>query len=172
MPITINVEDGTGVADANSYVSVADVRTYATNRGVALLAADGTAATDDDVAAMLIKATDYLETRGQQYAGKPATAVQALSWPRQWATQICTSTQIPKALIKAECELVLVLNEGVDLFPVTTTAMITVDKTDVLETHYSDKFGPQTSPTLPVISNLLKGLFVGLGGGNIRVIRA
>ncbi|WBF76993.1 hypothetical protein PSV3_00292 [Septimatrevirus PSV34] len=52
MAITIVVEDGSGVTNANSYVSVADARIYASNRGVEL------PLDDDELAAMLIRSTD------------------------------------------------------------------------------------------------------------------
>ncbi|WEM33665.1 head-tail adaptor [Pseudomonas phage PSA-KC1] len=57
MAITIVVEDGSGVTNANSYVSVADARIYASNRGVEL------PLDDDELAAMLIRSTDYLKRR-------------------------------------------------------------------------------------------------------------
>lgn len=43
--MAIIVEDGTGVTGANSYISLADARTYATNRGFELSADDTIAET-------------------------------------------------------------------------------------------------------------------------------
>jgi hypothetical protein len=74
--IVIVVEDGTQIVNANSYVSIADMVSYALNRGVVLTA-------DDATAAMLIQATDYLEAQALLYQGYPSTDTQALQWPRQ-----------------------------------------------------------------------------------------
>lgn len=67
-------EDGTGVVGANSYLTVAELRAYATDRGLTLTE------TDSEVEALLIKATDYLELKS--YIGVRASADQGLSWPR------------------------------------------------------------------------------------------
>lgn len=72
MAITIVVEDGSGVTNANSYVSVADARIYASNRGVEL------PLDDDELAAMLIRSTDYLEAQACRFQGKPTSTTQAL----------------------------------------------------------------------------------------------
>jgi hypothetical protein len=68
---TIVVEDGSIVASANSYVSAADLSTYATDRGITI---NGTAAV------LLIQAMDYLEQ--QDFQGYKYTDDQALQWPR------------------------------------------------------------------------------------------
>ena len=54
MAITITVEDGSNVANANSFVTIAEARSYAVERGVTL------SATDDDVAVQIIKAKTIL----------------------------------------------------------------------------------------------------------------
>ena len=73
------VEDGTGKADAESFISVADADAYFAARGVTAWAALSTAAKEE----ALRKATDYMQ---QQYRGRwkgwRNTAAQALEWPR------------------------------------------------------------------------------------------
>ena len=59
MTITLVVEDGTGLADANSYIASADADTYWANRANAAWAA----LDDDAKAAALIQATQYLDAR-------------------------------------------------------------------------------------------------------------
>jgi hypothetical protein len=54
--MTLTVEDGTGKADAESYISVADADTYFTARNNATWAALSTS----DKEAALRKATDYM----------------------------------------------------------------------------------------------------------------
>ena len=68
---TIVVEDGTVVAWANSYVTEAELTTYAADRGITL-----TAATD----VLLIKAMDYIESLS--FIGSKFSEGQSLQWPR------------------------------------------------------------------------------------------
>jgi hypothetical protein len=74
----IVVEDGTGLADSNSYGSYAGYVAYWTDRG-AVPAED-----QDVIEAALIKATDYLGIRFT-WKGEKLTAAQALDWPRACA---------------------------------------------------------------------------------------
>lgn len=73
------VEDGTGLAGAESFVSVTDADTYLANRGYTTWAAKTTG--EREIA--LRKATDFME---QQYRsrwdGWRVSATQFLSWPR------------------------------------------------------------------------------------------
>ena len=68
---TIVVEDGTGLASSNSYVSEADFATYAADRGVTIT---GTSAV------LLIQAMDSIEE--ENFKGNKYTDAQALQWPR------------------------------------------------------------------------------------------
>lgn len=72
-------EDGTGRADAESYISVTDADTYHGNRGNASWAA--LSATQKEEA--LRKATDYMvQVYRSRWAGLRMSATQALDWPR------------------------------------------------------------------------------------------
>lgn len=72
------VEDGTVVANADAYVSVADTDTYHTNRGNTLW----TGAVGDKEAAIR-KATDYIDKRfGLLFRGIKSSSQQELQWPR------------------------------------------------------------------------------------------
>jgi hypothetical protein len=76
------VEDGTGKADAESYISVADASTYHTARGNAAWAA---LASDTVREQCLRRATDYMEqVYRKRWAGTRKTTTQALSWPRSF----------------------------------------------------------------------------------------
>jgi len=68
---TIVVEDGSGLTNSNSYLSEADLSTYATDRGVTLT---GTPAV------LLIQGMDWIEKHNFQ--GYKYTETQALQWPR------------------------------------------------------------------------------------------
>lgn len=102
------VEDGTGKADAESYVSVADAETYFTARGLDWI---GSPATADKEQALRI-ATEWLDsTYAQQYRGRAKTEDQALDWPRRDAYdddgRLFSSTALPVELIRATAEVAL-----------------------------------------------------------------
>jgi hypothetical protein len=77
--MTLIVEDGTGLADAESYASVTEVDTYHSNRGNSLWATLSTANKEE----ALRRATDYMigEYR-MKWLGRRVLITQALDWPR------------------------------------------------------------------------------------------
>jgi hypothetical protein len=80
--MALAVEDGTGLATAESYLAVADFKTMA---GAVGFSVEGYA--DDEIEAALRRASSYIDNR---YGGRwPGFAmqgrVQALSWPRTQA---------------------------------------------------------------------------------------
>ncbi|MCK5497313.1 MAG: hypothetical protein KAI41_07280 [Hyphomicrobiaceae bacterium] len=115
MPHTIKVEDGTGLVDANSYVSLADAESYieATGRqkNPAWLAA-GTAEKNS----ALINATQYMDTTYLcRYLGERAEATidtQALEFPRDGlfapSGAAIPSADIPPEIANACAEFALV----------------------------------------------------------------
>ena len=109
--MTITVETGAIVTNANSYVSLTDARAYVAARGGVLSAVDATAE------AVLLKAMDYLESFDGRFKGDRVERDQALSWPREgviiegweWG-----SDEIPRQVINAQLALVWEVNEGED----------------------------------------------------------
>jgi hypothetical protein len=78
--MAIIVEDGTGLAGAESFVSVAGASAYHSARGNAAWAALASDAIREQA---LRKATDYMEQVYRlRWAGSRVTTTQALSWPR------------------------------------------------------------------------------------------
>lgn len=157
MAITIVVEDGSGVANANSYVSVADARVYAANRGTEL------PLDDNEVAAMLIRATDYLEAQECRYQGKRTSPTQALAWPRTGVFLNCDevpSNVIPKSLIAAQTQLAMAINAGFDLQPnISPQDYVTREKVGPIETEYADPVAVGIMPTFTAANALLAPLF-------------
>ena len=144
------VEDGTGLLDSNSYVTVAEVDAYFTDRGNPTW--NGTGNKEH----LLIQATDYLDAAfGSSFQGSKKTQSQALAFPRynQGATRLSISQSkwlypgispflneapvIPNELKKACFELAKLAVNG-DLFPELTSAE------DSLLTSKSVKVGPIT----------------------------
>src|SRR5690349_12886017 len=136
MAIEIIVEDGSGVENANSYVSVETARLYATNRGVTL------PASDDEVAAWLIKATDYLESFACKYQGHKTDCTYPLQWPRTGVVICCVdfpSDAIPKALKDAQCAAVIAQSEGLVLQPnITAQDYVTEETVGPITTKYAN----------------------------------
>jgi hypothetical protein len=73
--ITITVEDGSVVTGANSFISLADWKTWADQRG-----RDYSSYTDEVIKAKLIQGADYLN--GLSWKGYPTDRANPMSWPR------------------------------------------------------------------------------------------
>lgn len=169
MPLVI--EDGSGVANANSYGNLADARSYAADRGVTLSTDDPT------LTAQLILACDFLESFADRYVGSPVSFTQSLSWPRQGVMYDCDtafpSNEIPPQLISAQYQLCIEQFNGIDLQPTTDYSQggyVTEEKTDVLITKYSEKIGTTQAPLMPKVMALLKTL-LNSTGGTLRTVR-
>lgn len=175
MAITIVVEDGTGKADANSYVDVAAARQYALNRGVTL-------GDDDDIAAQLINATDYLAQFECEYVGYRTTDEQALSWPRTDAYYgggcsgklICGPNEIPKQIKDAQCQAVIAQFNGFELMPnYSATNFVTEETVGPITTKYADPLAVGVKPTLTAVDTMLAPLFgkCATSGGMLKTVR-
>lgn len=99
--MAIVVEDGTGLADANSYVSIAYADSYFYDRGNSVW----DTYTPENKAQALILATEYLDMY-YNYTGYKSSSTQALDWPRDYAYDVDSNeiTDIPVTLKKMTCE--------------------------------------------------------------------
>ena len=121
------VEDGTGLSNANSYVSVAYADAYFTTRSVIAWAS----LTNKE--ALLIKATDYIEAvYSEAWKGVSLLDTQALSFPRI----IDDAVVYPDRLLKATCELALKANAGDLLVDVEQRTI--EEKIDVISVKYAE----------------------------------
>lgn len=101
--MAFTVEDGTGIAGANSYASIADADTYFADRGT------GTWTGSDAVKeGALIRATAYIDAT-YRFVGIIVDRTQALAWPRYEAydREGRILSGVPAAVIGATCELAL-----------------------------------------------------------------
>ena len=128
------VEDGSIVTGANTYVTLAEVKTYADARGL-------TYPDDTQLEKNIILSTDYLQSLCYQGMQVEPT-VQPLKWPREdvWIYGVeLPSDSIPNDLKNAQIEAALaqgsqsLLNDGSD-----TGENIKKEKTDMIETEYFD----------------------------------
>jgi len=89
------VEDGTGLANADAYCSVAFVRTYFHDRGDAVFASES----NDIVTTCIRKATQFFDIEwGTRARGLPTEPTQSLVFPRDAA-------DLPPKLLQAVAEL-------------------------------------------------------------------
>lgn len=160
MTATIIVEDGSLISGANSYISVANFQTYASDRGITITG------TEED---LLIQAMDVLN--GYNYLGYRYTEDQALPWPRGGVVKheiyYYDTNEIPQILIDAQCEIALAIDAGYN-----PLAVITRDKKKVkagsVEVEYMD--GTVSNPVSPKIMNKLSPLLAGGGSSGFFVV--
>ena len=145
--MTIIVEDGTGLANAESYVSVVDANTYHSKFG-------NDAWTDLDTSVkeqLLRKATDYMVAQYRlQYAGYRRYSTQSLDWPRLYVPLIDSlSANVFPQYVDFDIVPTTVKNACAELALKAYTAILMQDltqgvireKVDVIEVEY-DKFSP------------------------------
>jgi hypothetical protein len=159
---TIVVEDGTVVAGANSYVTEAELTTYAADRGVTL-----TAATD----VLLIKAMDYIESLA--FIGDKHKESQPLQWPRDEVyidRYYIERETIPKELKNGVYTAALAIDAELDPLRIIERATKR-EKVDVIEVEYMDSAASQTI-VRTISAALYKILRLGGHGSSaFRVVR-
>lgn len=116
--MTLILEDGTGVADAQSYIDVAFADAYFAARGVA--AWTGADAVKEQA---IIRAMDYVETRWRWLGAQQFPETQALAWPRLYLYDDGTAVEgIPVKLQRAVAEYALRALSGALIADPTTDA--------------------------------------------------
>ena len=163
------IEDGSGLPDSNSYVTLDQARAYALARGVELPADDAQAE------ALLIQAMDYLEAQRAKYQGrKTYPGVQSLQWPRTGVIIDCDynlpASVIPTELKAAQMQSSMEVFAGLSLLPSSDGRVVKREKVDVIETEYATgaDIGPgglMGTPSFPAVDALLEPLFNACGGG-------
>lgn len=168
-------EDGSGLANAESYISAGYVDSYLDLRGNTLWVT----LTETQKEAALRRATDYIEqVYGPRFAGYPMTSTQALSWPRDLAPRpmAITSTScywpnnaVPSPLQKATAELAFKAAAGE--LAADVGQQIKREKVGPIETEYMD--GSSSVVRYRVVENLIAPLLKGSSNGfNIQLVRA
>ncbi|WP_395383333.1 DnaT-like ssDNA-binding protein [Mesorhizobium sp. UC22_110] len=99
------VEDGSGLANAESYVSASDAASYAADRGLTFPASPA-----DKAEAALRRATAYIDnTYRTRFPGqRKKFRLQALEWPRVGVVDMngfpVTGDEVPVEVVRATCE--------------------------------------------------------------------
>lgn len=152
----------------NSYVTEAELTTYATDRGIAITA---------NTSVLLIKAMDWLEV--QLFKGTKTVYNQALQFPRilcgysnpylntyynngfrtNYYLQPCEydSETVPNEIKKAQILAALLIDGGNDLQPVVDRS-VKREKIDVIEVEYMDNANstPQYSSLISILRPFVK----------------
>lgn len=117
--MTLTVETGAGLSNANSYVSLSDADTYHSTYN-----ADSDWAGTDNATkeSALIKATRSLDVLyGLKYASIVGSNTQNLLWPRNAFydrnNRLVNSNEIPQSLQDAVCETALLSIQGYNIMP-------------------------------------------------------
>lgn len=139
----------------NSYVTEAELTTYATDRG---------ATVSGDASALLIQAMDYLETR--VYVGSKTDEAQDLEWPR--AGTDYANTVVPQKLKDAQMTLALLYDNDEDPLGTLGPRVTQETVTGAVSVSYSDK-GNQSN-VYRKVNALLRPLLAG-GGSAFEVRR-
>lgn len=172
------IEDGTGKADATSYVTIVEAEAYATARGVTLVGTE----------AKLVQAMDYLEAQRARYQGEktwpvavvdPPHAAQALQWPRTGVVIDCSvewpDNAIPVELKRAQMQYAIELQNGFNPMAGTDGRVVKKTKVDVLEKEFfsATDLGLSGGPvvSVPAVDALLAPLFNACGAGGLKTVR-
>ncbi len=168
-------EDGSGLANAEAYVSTAYVDSHLDLRGNTLWVT----LTETQKEAAIRRATDYLEqTYGEAFAGMPVNDTQALSWPREYAprqlsltstSRYWPKTEVPAPLKKACAELAFKAAAG-ELAP-DVGQQIKSESVGPISTVYQD--GSSSVVRYRAIENILAPLLKNAGSSmSISLVRA
>lgn len=158
------IEDGTGLTDAQAYVSAADVALYAVARGKTF--------TDDaDGESAIVRATTWLDAAYKWPGTRTHGRNQALQWPRTGAIDTddyaIADDEIPSELIAASCEAAIreFLTPGFltpDVVPGKVVQSARVD--GAVSVTYAVRKGDDVSGQIPVIT-AIDGILKTLVGG-------
>lgn len=166
--MTLTVEDGSQVANSNTYVDDSEYVAYAAARGKTI----GATSTLREIE--LIKAMDYIEGHRAEFKGSKVASTQSLQWPRfdVWIDGfVVDSDEIPAELENAQMEAAII-TYSTELLTTGSVSDVKMEKVDVLEVEYFQGGSWETTRTDTVdvyLNILLKG---GGSGINARGTRA
>lgn len=135
--MTLIIEDGTVVADANSYVTTSELTSYATARGITI--------PDADREKYLVLAMDYLESLN--FIGVVANEDQSLSWPRAYGytdEYLIASDSIPTLLKEGQMEIAIAIFQGNSPLAVAERAVKRERVYGAVEIEYMDNAASRT----------------------------
>lgn len=154
--MTLTVEDGSIVAGADTYVTLAAYQAYGAARGWTLGADDAA----DEI--HLRRSFDAIN-RNWTYRGHLVDEYQVGAWPRDlWA-------DIPQRIKDAQCELAYLMQNGLDVFATINTSS-TASMIKVGPITIQDDTLPTGRPRIVAVDGLLRQ-YVAAGAGQIALVR-
>lgn len=166
--MSLIIENGTGLANAESYIAVTAATAYHASLGNAAWAA---LASDTIREQLLRKATGYMQqTYNGRWKGVQATSTQALDWPRVGVLVngwVVPNLTIPVDLANACAELAL-RAASADLSP-DVGPQVTSETVGSISVSYA--VGARQTTAFKAVDNLLAKYLTG-GHGAIPVVRA
>ena len=170
MALIVETGEGSNPA-ANTYATVAQLRSFSAARGATLPAADA------DCEVLLLRAMDYVEAQESRYQGERMRFDQPLAWPRTGVIVYgrgLASNVIPAPLLNAQMALAIQAQTA-DLMPAQLPGergAVTRYAVGSLEMEYADPVSQTTTPRFPAVEAFLAPLMAGAGYGTIRLVRA
>lgn len=164
--MTLIVEDGSIVENANSYVTVAEYTSWANARFGANR--DGGSSCDADVEALIFRAMDYFES--QNFQGDKKQSDQPLQWPRNNVYidgYYQSSESIPKEVKQSIYELAYAEEQGNSELAA-VDRKVKREKVSSIEVEYADSSSSKVQNI--AVPNAMKKLLA-YGGGSNRVFR-
>ena len=157
--MALTLETGEGLPDADSLVTLEEVRAFATSRGE-------TVSDDDDVLeAEIRKAHDYLATKEQQLKGYRRTEGQALPYPRNDVViygYLLDTGEIPIQAKNAIAQIVIE-GETTELLATSDGKVVIEETVGPISTKYAASGASSTTPVLPRVDNFLQPLLRNTG---------
>lgn len=157
--MAIIIEDGTVVSGANSYVTVAEITTYATNNGINLIG---------DPTQLVYRSMNYIES--QNLIGDKYSRDQPLQWPRlniYIDGYYYDYNEIPQLLKDAQCAVAIAIADGADPLGIIERETKR-EKVGDIEVEYKDS--SSNASYSRSINAFMKKLVKG-GGANVMVQR-
>jgi hypothetical protein len=162
------VEDGTGLSNSDSYVSVDDCASYCTARGLSF----GTSPTVTGEQAIIRASAAIDAIYRDRFPGfKRNGRAQAMEWPRSGAydnaDEIIADDEVPVEIIQATCEAAVreLADPGSMMPDLERGGGVRRLKAGSVEIEYGANALNQT--TFTAIGNLLSGLIAGGSGGGL-----
>lgn len=173
--MALTIEDGTGVAGADSWLDVAGITAYLAAHYTTAQMAAWTAGSSGDKEIWARQAAQFLSaTFGHRFPGYRTNEDQGLPFPRTGAWDAdgyaIEDDAIPQAILDAQCELALRAASGrLDADVTTSLGNISSESKSISGISKSVSYGPGGKPTeqeFPIVERIL-GYLIGVGGGQI-----
>ena len=158
--MTLIIEDGQGLPDANSYIDELD----AVNFLPSFHMEDWRKMKTKEKFDRLILASRFIDT-AFRWVGTQKTLEQGLQWPREnvrFQNHGISSDTVPKVIKRASLmALVIISEQGMEVFQLNTGVQIKKEKMAVMEIEFFQQTeNKECKSEYDAINNLLKGLYV------------